>query len=153
MKRSNSLAVLKGFLFLQRLDFHINFNDCSIHIARCRGVQILHFFAELLMMYTCSAAQPLAKHRFLNWTLLCNLQGKWLCNSIASTLSVNYISRCPFTTYPLNDLSQIIWCLGFTSMKFSVAFTALATLVGCSVIELDGSWKVHSTPHEWMPPN
>lgn len=124
-KKSNSLVVFKR----QRLDFQMYFNDCRICIIH-RWRLILHFFVELLMMYPCSAVWHLAKHCFLIWTLQGNLQGKWLYNTIASTLLVNCIIRYPFITYPLSELSQVTWCLGFTSMKFSVAIIALACLLG-----------------------
>lgn len=105
-------------------------------------------FAEQLMRYFCSAVWHLAKHCSLIWTLQCNLQGKWLCNSIASTLSVNYIIRYPFITYPLSDLSQISWCLVFSAMKFTVAKVAPSVLIGLQYSVGKFLWR--SFKPSWM---
>lgn len=124
-KKSNSLVVLKGFGFLQRLDFQMHLMIAVFILSVVVAILILHFFAELLMIYSCSAVWHLAKHCFIIWTLQCN-QGKWLYNTIASTLLVNYIIRYPFITYPISDLSQTTWCLCLISVEFSVA---IATFV------------------------
>lgn len=101
MKKFNPLDVFKR----QRLDFQMYLNGCGIHTIHCWGL-LLHFFVELLMMYPCSAVWNLARHHFLIWPLQCNLQGKWLYNTIASTLLVHYNMRHPFITYPLSDLQS-----------------------------------------------
>lgn len=104
-----------------------------------RAVLILHFFAELSMMSSCSVVWHLAKHCFLIWTLQCNIQGY---NSIVSTLLVNYIIRYPFITYLLSDLSQTTWWLGFTSMGFSVGVAALTDFIGLQCCS--GRWFLQS---------
>lgn len=117
------------------------------------AVLILHFFAELLVMYSCSTVWHLAKHCFLIWTFQCNLQGKWLCSTIASTFLVNFVIGNPFITYSLSDFIQITWCLGFTSMEFSVTLAALAHFIGLQYVQLDGFCKVHLHPCEWISCN
>lgn len=125
----NALIVLKGFLFLCR--------DLIIKYVKVIAVFILHTVGAILRLHLFAViddvslffAWHLAKYCFLIWTPQSNLQGKWLSNAIASTLLTSYRIRYPFITYPLSDLSQIIWCLGFTSMKFSEAIAPLAWLL------------------------
>ena len=108
MKKSSALVVLKGFCSLQRLDFQIYFNDCSTHIVRCWGCTYIAFLCRVIdgVFLFCSMALGKTLLPNLNSTVYCDLQGKWLYNTIASTFLVNYVIRYPFITYPLSDLSQ-----------------------------------------------
>lgn len=146
-KKSNSLIILKGFCFLQRLDFQLHLMIAVFILfilSVVEAILILHFFAELLIVYSCSVVWHLAKHCFIIWTLQCN-QGKWLYNTIASTLLVNYIIRYPFITYPISDFSQTTWCLCLTSMKFSAAIATFACFIGLQCRSFRFLWSLFNS--------